>query len=210
MKIYNLKEKHKYIDELNELEKKDRNKNEINVKTPAIISGIGFVLGLTTLLIVPTIGGILLLGSMGYIGFNLFRISRFCKPNRRVKKLHKALSRVEENGFDKKDDKKESKFKKIFKVFDRKNKKDEKVENNMADNNQGQTKNKTKQIEELKNLKEKLQSNKTKSEGEYSLKRNEIIQDKVNINEICDYYNWNNTNPSYEKSKTKTLNKKVA
>ena len=57
-------------------------------------------------------------------------------------------------------------------------------------------------IEELKNLKQEVNEI-------YGLKKDQIIQDRVNVREICNFYHTNNTNPSYAKtSKEKVMVKK--
>lgn len=46
------------------------------------------------------------------------------------------------------------------------------------------------EIKYLKELKNRIIN------GEYRLNKNEIIQDNINMQEICEFYGWNNTNPS--------------
>lgn len=141
-----------------------------------------------------------------------------------AKYLKKAIDEYENKDEDKKKVSKFSKVKGLFKFKnknkDNKKKKDIKIVK--ENNNNNKYEEKQEQIEEKKlNTEDKKANNtsgkieelkKAKEEiinGVYGLKKDQIIQDRVNVREICEFYGTNNTNPSYAKtSKEKVMVKK--
>ena len=215
------------IDELNE---KLKNIKKPKVLLSALLIMLGMFFGGFFSMIYPIVG-IPLLGFSIYKTIKFIKNTfNYEDLKSQIKKLEKSLNKGKgnkeskfskvKNLFKKKGNKKEAKLEKTknwFKNKFSKKHKEEIIESNNIDNEINNvssssdlistkdndskvniTDNKKEKIEELKQHKENILN------GEYRLSKKDIIQDKINVNEICNHYKWNNTNPYYKKQMVKT------
>lgn len=219
---------------INELKEKLKNTKKPKVLLSILLIILSTFLGGFFSMIFPLVG-IPVLGYAIYRTIKTYKnVFKYLDIKVEIKKLEKLLNKDNKKSkfskikslFKKKETNKESKFEKTknwFKnKFSKKDTKDEIVENNNIDNKTNDTSNsnnlenkektdvsatKKEKIEELKQCKENI----------YRLSKKDIHQDKINVNEICNFYGWDNTNPYYENTNKKVMirtnqnaNKKVA